>query len=142
MRPRAALDHARQHGVVHVQRTDQVDGDESCPTTPCVGLQERAEHVPAGVVDQHVDRAELRSDARYGRIDLVAPGDVAAKALRGAARGPDLAGHPVGGGLVEIEHGDLGAFLGEAPAGRPADAAAAARHDDGLAFESLHGVLL
>src|SRR6218665_736418 len=50
----AALRHAGQRRMVHVQRAGQVDGNQSLPLgghRPGEGL----EYVPAGVVHQHVD---------------------------------------------------------------------------------------
>jgi hypothetical protein len=52
----AGLAHRRagQHGAMHVERAGEINGDELLPLSR-LGLDERAEHVPPGVVDQHVE---------------------------------------------------------------------------------------
>ena len=53
--PRATLDHSSAASDVY-KRQDQIERDEPGPLG-WAGLGERLEHVPAGVVDQDVDRA-------------------------------------------------------------------------------------
>ncbi|MCY1368279.1 hypothetical protein D9M69_552500 [compost metagenome] len=127
--------------MVHVQRASEVDGDELVPLGG-LGLGEGLEHVPAGVVDQHVDRAEALHHGGHGRVDAGAVGDVAAEGLGLAAVGADLRGHRFGGLEVHVEHRHAGAVLGETAAGGAADAATAAGDDHCLVLKSLHLVLL
>ncbi len=91
------------------KRAGQIDGDELVPLGG-LGLDEGPEHVPAGVVDQHVDRAELGFDRGDRCIDVGPLGDVAGEGFGDPAGGPDVGGDLLGGVEIEVEHGDLGAF--------------------------------
>ena len=69
-------------------------------------------------------------------------GDVAGKRRGFAAGLRDRGRGALGRRLVDVEHRDLGAFLGKAPAGGAANAAAAAGHDDGLVPQASHARFL
>lgn len=115
---------------MHVERADKIDGDELLPLR-WLGLDEGAEHVPAGVVDQDVDRAEFRLCRADRRIDVGPLGDVAGERRGDPAGLLDPSRDLARCIEIEVEYGDFGAFAGEPAAGRPADAAAAAGdHDD------------
>ena len=119
MRP-CARRHAGQHRVVHVQRAGQVDGDQLVPLGR-LGLGERLEHVPAGVVDQHVDRPERRL-GRGDRASTLARSVMSQpKAWAAPPLVADAGGDLLGRASIQVEHGDACAFAGEAPAGRAAD---------------------
>ncbi|MNN59250.1 hypothetical protein D3C81_1743530 [compost metagenome] len=123
--------------MVHVQRAGQVDGDQPLPLRR-LGLDERAEHVPAGVVDQHVDGAQFLLHRSHRRIDAGAIGDVAAHGQRAAAGIADLRRHAFACLRVQVEHADRRPGARKAQTGCAADTATTAGHDDRLAFESLH----
>ena len=134
---RLSRGHARKHRVMHVERAGEVDRDQLLPLRR-LRLDERPEHVPAGVVDQDVDRAEpgLGRGDRGG--DLRPVGDVAEEGFGGEACGRD-AGRDLARRIeVEVEHRDLGAFRGKAARRRPADPAPAASDHDDLACEPNH----
>ena len=128
----AARHHALQHEVAHVERAAQVDGDQLVPQLGR-GVDEVDEAVPAGVVHQHVGRAHLALELGDGLADRRVVGDVDARYEGLAARLHDLVGDPVGAVAVLVEHADLAAVSGEAPADGAADRAAAAGDDDVLA---------
>ena len=125
----------------HVQRAGQVDGDELFPLGGH-GFEEGLEHIPAGVIDQHGDGAELGLSGGHSRIDLGAVGDVAGEGSSLATARADVRGHFFSGFEVHVEHGHLGAFAGKTAARSPANATAATGHDYCLAIKSLHGFLL
>ena len=85
----------------------------------------------AGVVDQHVDAAELGDGGLDEVAALLPVADVARHREGAPTEGPHLVGHPLA--LVELAAGDhdVGARLGEAERHRPTEAlAAAGDHDD------------
>jgi len=133
--------HARQHRVMHMQRARQVDRDELIPLGR-FGLGERAKNVPAGVVDEHVDRPERGFGCGHRVVDAGAICDVAAKGLGEPAGVADLGGDLFGRFDGDVEHRDFRALGGEATAGRPANTAAAARNDDHFTGETTHILLL
>ena len=75
--------------------------------------------------------ASTASRKRVGVPDVDAEGDPS-----------DLVGHGLGRLPVDVEHGHLGALLGHAPAGRPADARSATGHHGPLAVKQSHRPLL
>src|SRR4030095_522267 len=86
----------------------------------------------ARVVDEGVDPAP------FGHYPLDHPGytffigDVDREGARLAAAVGDFASDRLGGGLVDVAHGDLGAFLAELDRGGVSDAGAGARNDRNL----------
>ena len=126
---------------MHVQRAGQIDGDQLLPLA-LARSSRRAEHVPAGVVDQDVDRAELRLCRADGGIDVGPLGDVAGERRGDAAGRPRSRRRPCSLLEIEVEYGDFGAFAGEPAAGRPADAAAAAGDDDDLSRKTRQSFFL
>src|SRR5690606_6685602 len=114
--PCLAAGHERQYGMVHVQCAGEVDVDEPGPV---LGgrLDEWLEYVPAGVVDQDVDRPEILLDRRHCRVDLFAVGDVATEGGRAATVGDDGVGDGLRRFQVDVEHGDFCTLGGEAVAG-------------------------
>jgi hypothetical protein len=127
MRPALALDHARQHRVMHVQRAGQVDRNQLVPLRR-LGLGEGLEHIPAGVVDQHVDGAELRLGRNDGRVHAGTVGDVAMEGLGDTTHGADSGSDLLRIHDGEVENGDEGSFTTEPATRRPADPATAGDH--------------
>ncbi|MCY1230441.1 hypothetical protein D9M72_428520 [compost metagenome] len=127
--------------MVHVQRAGQVDGDQPLPLRG-LGLDERLEHIPAGVVDEHIHRAQALLHRRQRGIHAGALSDVAAKRQRPPARLADLAGDALGRFRVQVEHAHRRPGARKAQTGCAADTTATTGHDDRLAFKSLHSVLL
>src|SRR6185503_20307610 len=103
------------HAMHQVHRADEVDRDDLLPERR-VALQERLEHVPAGIVDEDVDRASALDCAP----DRLIVGDV--DFFR----------------TVQVEDDDLSAFVLEALDDRAPDARGAPGDDCGLALESSH----
>ena len=123
--------------MVHVERAGQIDRDE---LLPFVGrrFDERLENVPTRIVHEHRDRPEFRFNGCDRRIDARAIGDVAAEGL-GDASNPANFGCDLFGGLdVEVQDSDTSAFRRKPPAGRPADATAAARQSDRFCVKTAH----
>src|SRR5690606_28497873 len=127
-----AFGHARQDRVVHVQRAVQVDRDDLLPQRE-VGLQERHRAVPAGVVDQHVDRAGGRGELRERVGDLAGLADVDAVRPGAPAGGGDGVAGVGAAGRVQVEDADPAAFVGESYRDGAPDAAAGAGDDRDLA---------
>jgi hypothetical protein len=123
--PSAALDHAGRHGLRAEDDAVQVDVDDLLGHL--VGLLEhRAERHDAGVVDQHVDRADGR-DLGEERRPRGRVGDVE---LGGDDALADLLGDRAGQVGVPVADGDLGALAGEPLGSGAADAAGPARDDE------------
>ena len=123
----AARQHLRQHEVMHVERTAQIDGDERLPFLGLC-IREVLKAVPARIVHQHIHRAlgERRLGARVVR-------DVEDQA-RAFTFGGDALGrfaHAVG----NEESGSLGR---EPAADGGANCATAAGHKHCFAGESSH----
>src|SRR3546814_14867671 len=128
---RSARHHSRQHRVVHMQRADQVDGYQFVPLFGA-GIGKWLEYIPSGVVDQNIDGAQARFGGVYGGIDFDPVGDVASERHGGGACGGDGRGGLCRGVQIDVEYGDVRAFLSEAPAGWPAASAAAPGSDNGF----------
>jgi hypothetical protein len=114
--PGIACRYAGQHRVVHVQRTGQVARDQLVPLRR-LGLGEGLEDIPARVVDQDVDGAQLRLGGRHRGVDTRAIGDVALDGGSLPALGPDGRRHFLGGLHVQLEHGDPSPVTRESSAG-------------------------
>ena len=97
-----------------------------------LGLERGLDHARGGVVDEHVERAELR-----GLLGHAFGGDVAAQEKRLGAGTAQLLGGLLGGPVVpQIADRDaLGPELGEAERDRLPDSPRAARHENGRAVE-------
>jgi hypothetical protein len=139
-------DHLAQRGPGAAERAGQRHVEDLPPLL--VGqVEDRGGAAQAGVVDQHVDAAEVRGGGGDQRFDLRFVGDVAGVGPDLAAVGPGqfLAG---GGqaGLVLVADHHLGAFVQAAAGGGAADAGAGRGGDDhDLAVEQLmavHGLCL
>jgi len=120
-----------------MQRAREVDGDQFVPLR-WLGLGEGLEYVPASVVDEYIHRPQFFLGGRHGSIHARAISDVAAQRECRTSDCADTGRDFFGGVRMEVKHGDSRAFFAKAQAGGSADAAAAARHDDCLVFESLH----
>ena len=124
--------HAGSTAVVHVQRADQVDRDQLVPLLG-LGLGERQEYIPAGIVDQHVDLAQA---GHHGGGDT---GSVNAAARSVMSQATAMARPPAATDVRrppfrrppdrDRKRRPDRAFLREAPARGAADAAAAAGDD-------------
>ena len=94
----------------------------------------------AGVVDQHVDAAELRLDGGDHRVDRLAVGDVDREARRLRARLAALRDRGVHRLGLHVADDDDGAFAGELECCCQADALGSAGDDRDLVLESHGGV--
>ena len=94
-------------------------------------LEERAEAVETGVVDEHGGGTQTRPHLGDRGVEAGTVGDVHGQADGGAARGRDLGRGIVGGLAVEVEHGDRQAVGGQPLGDGEADARAAAGDDGG-----------
>ncbi len=114
LRLRFARDHALRDRLGDEERALEVGVDHLVPVG--LGLLEHAlRHRDAGIVDQHVDRAERVLDGRDRALDAGVVGDVQSDARDLAAAGGNLALQL--GELVQLAGGeaDRGAALGQHP---------------------------
>ncbi|MCY1462705.1 hypothetical protein D9M71_805090 [compost metagenome] len=123
--------------MVHVQRPIEVDGHHLVPEW-FLGLQEEGPGVPAGIVDQHLDRAQFVLDTFDRHMHPGVIGDVDAIAAGATARCLDLTDQTVSGVGIEVEHRNHRAFFGEAFADGAANAAGTAGHYYDLFLQSFH----
>jgi len=130
------LDHTRKHRVMHVQRAVKVDVNDLFPQVG-IGIEKRLDHVPAGVVHQHVDRP---AGLEFGDslVNLGAVGDVHLEGVRLAARLGDQANGFLRPVFVHVKDRNLGTFFAEPFANRAPDAAAAACDDHPFSTQSSH----
>ncbi len=117
--PRAPFDHRLEHGTHAGDRALEVDRQHLVPGR-FLALHERLDLVPAGVVDEHVDRPQLRDHLRDAGANLRGIGDVDAGSDRTAA---DLARRSRSARRVDVGDRDLRTLLDEARGDRAADAA-------------------
>ena len=87
----------------------------------------------AGVVDQDVDAAEVGCDLGDDAVDVVLAADIELPAPRDATGAGDLGDHRID--RADVEHCDLGAFIGEQMCGRTAHAAGSAGDDGDFASD-------
>ena len=128
-------------------------GAAAVPQARQVRLHDLAEHVvvgvlrapraqvgDAGVVDEHVDRAEVVPGGLHERLDLLVVGHVAGDGEEAAARGLDERGRIAE--AVEAAGGadDVGPALRQRRGPGDAEAVAGAGDDDRLAFHREHVV--
>src|SRR6266567_2529253 len=99
---------------------------------------ERDRLVPAGVVDEHVDPAELLRNPFGHRLDALTVGDVGADRDRARQR----VRRRLGGRLVQVSDDDGRPLRGQLAGDRLADALPAAGHDRDLVVEPAHQRLL
>src|SRR4051812_44021717 len=123
----AGLQHRRQHEMMHVERAAQVDGDQLFPLAG-LGIGKVLEAVPAGVVHQHVDATLAERRLCRGIV----------RDVEHERRAFALGGNALGRLAGAIGHQQPRAFLGETPANRSADRAAAAGDEHVFAGEALH----
>ncbi|ABA50914.1 hypothetical protein BURPS1710b_3486 [Burkholderia pseudomallei 1710b] len=134
-----ALDHAGQRRAAAVPDAVEIDREAAPPVF--VGERERiAEHVDAGVVHEHVERAECALRARKRRRDRLGLRDVRRhrEHPRAGRIARDRVGALFGERRVELRDRDGRAFAHERARDRRADAAPRARHDRDLAREPVH----
>jgi hypothetical protein len=110
------VEHAVEHGLVHVQHGLVLVGD-------------------GGVVDHDVYGAELVQAGSHRVVDIGAAGHVGLHCQGGGA---DFGCHAVGGLLVDVGNDDAGAFLGVQLDDAFAETAASARDDGDLALQLTH----
>jgi hypothetical protein len=96
-------------------------------------LQRRRHRGDPGVVDEHVDAAELGDGGVDERAALLPVADVAGHREGPPPEGPNLGGDHLAGVELAAGHHDVGASLGEAEGHRPAEALGGAGHHDHLA---------
>ena len=101
----------------------QVDGDQAIPERR-VAVDEEVQPLPAGVVDEDVDRPERALERRDRAADGRAVGDVGGRTRSPPARCPDLRRDRLGGRAVEVEDPDGELVAPEPQRDGPADAAA------------------
>ncbi len=123
----------------HVEAADQVDVDDAAELVermrPVAADDVRAD-ADAGAIDQEARRPLRRARLGHRLLAALGIGDVAAQ--RDAA---DLGRHLLGVLLVDVEHGDLGARLGQRPRRGRAQSRSAAGDQRRLPLE-LHAFLL
>jgi hypothetical protein len=105
-----------QGGPGHPGDPDHVDVEHPGPLGVVVG-GDVALGADPGVVDDHVEPAEVAGDPVNGPVDRRPVGDVAGQAEVPVAGGP----------RVEVEHGRAGAAVGQQVGGGGPDPAGAAR---------------
>jgi hypothetical protein len=138
MRPPALLLHRRQRRARGVEGGGEIDGDDRVPLVDRE-LVDRRDMLDAGVVDQHVDRAEAVDRLAHhlgDRLGLQHVGAVVGHrdlVLRRQPRAQrlDLAG------IAEAVQYDVRAFGSEARRDSEADAGRRSGHQRGFTFE--HG---
>ena len=114
-------DHALRDGLGAEARALQIDAEHEIPVA-LAQFEERHAREHADIVDQHVDRSELRLDRRHDRLDLGELADVAPHRQRTAPARPDLIGDVVRRALVvEPVDRDIGARSSAAQGDRPPD---------------------
>ena len=128
--PAAPFDHPGQHGPGGVERRQHVEPPGLLPSLGRQVEEERGRAVPADVVDEDGDRAEVGADRRRRR-PAVAAVSVRSTAYTATppAGGGDLGGGAVGHLLVAVEDRDDCPLAGEDVADGPADVRRAAGHD-------------
>src|SRR5439155_24498377 len=113
---------ALERGVRGVEDALQVDGDQPVPHRR-VALHEEVQPLPAGVVDQDVERPERTLDRRYRTADGLPIRHVGGRSRRAAAGRPDLGRHRFRPRAVEVHDPDREPVAGEPQRDGPADAA-------------------
>ena len=99
-------------------------------------VQREAAAADPGVVERHI-QTPIGRDGRLDHLSaILAPGDVDLAEDRLAARFPRQGGGAFALDRVHVGDEHASALGGEADAGGAADAAAAARNDDGFPFKS------
>ena len=121
---------------MHVQRTVKIDVDDLFPKVG-IGVEERFDHVPAGIVHQHIDRTP-GLELGYSLVDLGTVGDVHLEGLRLAAGLGDQANRFLRPVFAHVKDRNLGTFFAEPFAHRAPDAAAAAGHDHAFSTQPSH----
>src|SRR5690606_39735770 len=123
--PVPALCHAGQYGMQHVQRANEVDGNQLVPLGRD-SLHKGLEHVPPCVVDQDFDGTQGSFDCSHGLIDLGPAGDVAFEGLGDATLTVNFISHFLRSFEIHIKDGDLCPVFGESTTCSAADASTAA----------------
>src|SRR5207249_11893693 len=100
-------------------------------------VEERRRPADPGVIDEHVDPAELLLGCLEERGDVGLLADVAGHAVR-LAEAPELLERPIELGLVAPADENPGTFLEEPPRGGQSDAARAATDEHPLTGQSTH----
>ncbi len=93
----------------------------------------------AGIVDQHVQAAELGGSGVDGALHRRLVADVHVPVAGARAAGPERGGDGFALGVVQVEQGDRAAFIGQAFGAGAADAERGARDDADLASDPVHG---
>jgi hypothetical protein len=134
---RALIAHPQRTLLRAPERAARVDPHHELPLV--VGHLEEAlvAHDP-GVVHHRVDRTELVDALADELLRALARADVGAVRHGATARFADLADHLLRLFAVDVVHDDAGALRAQREAVPAADAAAAAGHHRGLAFEDAH----
>src|ERR1700761_1420545 len=105
----------RQRGADDARLRRQHHRQRLRPGLFIAGIVDRNAHGDAGIVDDNVERAEMRSYLAHDALDRVAIGDIEGTGPGGAAAGCDLVGYGPGAVRAPIRHRDMGAFIGEYP---------------------------
>jgi hypothetical protein len=98
-------------------------------------IVDRHAHGNAGIVDDDIERAEMRGDVIHDLDDVLRFGDIENPCLCRPALGGNLVGHGLGGFGTEIGDGDVGALGGEHVRRGAAHAAGGAGDENGQAFD-------
>ncbi len=129
IRPTRPRDHGIEHGAAADDRALEVHRDHPVPRL-LGAVDERFDHVDPGVVDQHVDLAELVDHLREPGAHRGDVGHVHADAAGPRAElRADLLRRPRCGSRVQVGDRHRGALLREPGGDRQPDAAGGAGHD-------------
>jgi hypothetical protein len=133
----AARDHRGHDRLGDVQDRSQIDVDDLRPEVR-LRLQEGRKQIPARVVDQNVNRADLGLNLRNCGGCRVVVNEVHDHGRRIAAASLDLPHDLFGRRGADIGDDDPRALFGEPPAGGRSDAPAAAGHHNYFIFQASH----
>jgi hypothetical protein len=120
-------DNALVRGQHHRERT--------CPRLVIGGIVDREAHGNPCIVDDDIERAELRCGIGDDGLDRSAVGDVERPGFCDPTAFRDLAGYSVRTVAIEIRHRDFRAFIGEDMRGGAAHAARCPRDECGQSLD-------
>jgi hypothetical protein len=130
--------HLRYDRAATAQRTGEVHAHHFVPLGLAHVLHVRGRARDAGVVDEHVDRAEASARGRDHRVDVARACDVGRYGERVPAARADLGLDRADRLAVSRGDDDARARIGERERDRTSDALAAAGDDRNSSFERFH----
>src|SRR5208282_631567 len=129
--PILALGHLARCRLRAIEGAEKMDPEMGFPVLAC-DLQERLRLGDAGVVDQHVDSAQLARRTSDELLDLVVVTHVGAAEEDTASELFDLTGRGLGRFLVDLGEADIGALARKAQRYLLADSASRSAHQYNL----------